>query len=399
MKKLRYFLNSFEIYIKKYFLFYAFLLQALITVPLLSRTSSAKTVNIINNFNESSVRVENDKSIRPILRVESDSKNTLTDLYTNFYYTNSATPHASFRHFYPGNSSLGTLNGENFAVSLQKQATFSIGDKYDWGYYLDNGLFGVYFKDELLPDRGYLKRRFGAKGFIFISDTLADKLLEVYNIQEKGVEGYKKLITDESYSILRLSLDNEQTESTFSINNIIYSNCRTAPRVLNLYGDFALPYGDNITMNQIKYCAEFDLKNDIFGTKKLLKLINEVGYDFKDSNFSFYSYNPNNNGYDLKTDIAIELANTNNKIDPLFYSISIIICLCYSFLCIYFNKKLLGCWLHYLIFGVLFSIILALTFFAPITLIGVAISSLSTLVGFIIVIPIRRKEHFYEFSI
>lgn len=383
----------------KYMPTMVFCLCSICSLLLMSQTSSTKVESWSNKFNN--YFFNNDISLNesPFIRIESDDKKTLMDLFMSYYYTNSSTVNSSFRHIYSGDSSFGSANGSQYKTVISKQDMFTIGQKYSWGYYLEYGLFATYYKDEILPDRGYLHRRFGADGFCFISDSLADKLLVEYGIDntqkdENGIPlGYRELITNKKYALLELFIDSETTNTKLCINNILYSNTRTGPRVKELYGDFCVAYGDRITMNQLSYCAEFDMKSDVYGTSTFIKSANAMGYNRDNSEYSIFKYDKDSKKYIRDVALENELQNIDFKRnETIFYSIPSILVLTFIPFIFYMKKQLMVNFLISTSIFLLYNIVLLFAFVPP--TMNIFVVAYYVLLFVILIIRIIKEGYF-----
>lgn len=251
----------------------------------------------INDYNRN---IDNDDFQNPILTIrknEDSIKKTgpfFDDLYEEFYYNFLV---SSIREKI-SNSSLKVDDSE---ISLYTQSTFSIRKQEEpsGGYYVDYGLFYAYFSDNILGNRGYLKIRNDCDSFVFISDKFADKLLEKY-----GLSSYEELILSDEYSILPVTLDNGQVLK-FSINNILYSSKRTAPRCSELYGsDFGLIYfKKDFLTNNLRISFEMDLDSSAFNMRNNFNTLESYGYNNSNSDFSFRIYDKQLDKY-LESDYA-----------------------------------------------------------------------------------------------
>ncbi len=397
-----------------------FLVCSIIPFILMKHTLNSKLNGWSNKFNNYYVDNFVSRETAPIIRIQSYEKNTLPDLYANFYYTNSSTVNYSFRQFYPGESYFTSYFGNDYSICLNKQTGFNIGEKYDWGYYLDNGLFSTYFKDEILPNKGYWTRRYNADAVCFISDTLANKLVLEYGIVEEitdnnRIEAYTKLINPESLEesvflpLLQLKIGAEDKNIKFCINNILYSEHRTGPRVQQLYGDFCVMFGDPYTDNQLKYCAEFDMKNDIYGNTAFLKRVDSLGYNINNSNFTFYKFNHFENKYNEITILKSSFEAIDfSKDDTLLYVFSSMISLgyiCYVFI---WKKDYL---IHLVIISSLFivyNLVLCFVFVEPLCNLFIVINYLAFLIIYGLRLFLSRTKkskrkggdfNYYEISI
>ena len=138
---------------------------------------------------------------------------------------------------------------------------------------VDFGLYASYYLEEVLGNRG----RFGnnCDSFVFISDTFADKLIELYGINSE--DPYRTLIQEEEYYVLPLTTGGGDTIK-FCINNILYSDSRSASRTYDLYGDFALFYYNGKVSPYLQLEFEIDLKDSPYSIKKTINDMEQLGY-------------------------------------------------------------------------------------------------------------------------
>ncbi len=375
---------------------FVFLICSVGQFVLMKQTLNSKLNNWSNQFNNYYVNNFVSRETAPMIRIQSKDKNTLPDLYSNFYYTNSSTVNYSFRQFYPGESYFTSYYNNDYSICLNKQTGFNIGEKYDWGYYLDNGLFSTYFKDEVLPNKGYWARRYDANAVCFISDTLADRLVVEYGIVDEvtdknRINAYTKLIEPKNpkhpeqepdfLPILKLKIGSEAKNIKFCINNILYSKFRTGPRVQQLYGDFCVMFGEPYTDNQLKYCAEFDMKNDIYGNSSFLKRVNALGYNKHNADYTFYIFNYSENKYkeifELKTSFqSIDFS----KDDTLLYLFSALISLGYACFIFVWKKDILFSLILISFLFIFYNLILCFVFVEPLCNLFTVINFLSILI-------------------
>ena len=205
--------------------------------------------------------------------------------------------------------------------------TFSIrtSEEAQGGYYLDGGLFYTYYSDDILGQRGYLTIRNGCDSFVFISDKFADYLLEKYNLNS-----YEELIKHNTYSTL-VSKDENGNEIKLCINNIVYSDKRSAPRCAQLYGDFfSIIYKNNRVASSSSTIFEIDLKNSTYSCSRVLNELNMMGYSVSDYNFSFRKFESDK--YVVRNDLNIYYndiyKNSSDFISYFLLVISILISLC-----------------------------------------------------------------------
>ena len=360
-----------------------------------------------NHLNDFYLNNDVEENRAPIIRIEDTKQKKFTDIFQNYYYCNSGTLISALRQFYNGESYLISTNKTQYKVCINEQDGYSIREKYEWGYYLDYGLFSTYYKDEYLPNRQYLERRYGANGFCFISDLLADKLVKEYDLQSFD-DPYKELITNEKYSLLRLQIGSDEKDVTLCINNILFSKYRNAPRINELYGDFCLIYGDKITMNELNYSVEFDMKSDNYGTKTFLKSLNAMGYNPKSFNYQILKYNDLIDKYERVPGLEEELKKIDFEArDDTFISVGLIII--FIFLIFLITCTLLKCldYMFYAICSFMFSIYFFITIFCylpPAANIPEVIIVLGLIVSFIIKLKnkqtaLHQKKGVYEVEI
>ncbi len=332
----------------------------------------------------------------PFIRIQSNEKRVLSDLENAFYYTNSSTVNSSFRHFCPEKTEFTSyLNKTSYPVSINKQPGQDIRyDKEEGPYYFGNGLFYAYFTDQVLPWPTYkTDRRFKTQGICFISDSLADKLVEEYQIKSSSkIESYKTLMLDENYAKLSLKLNGEDTGVSFCINNILYSEERTGPRVQQLYGDFCIAYGDSITSNNLYYCAEFDMKSDIYGNTTFLKQVNYMGYNKNNASFSFFKYNGENNAYFEDIKIKNEFYNISFNNDSLYVFGTVLCSALLLALLIIFRQKYLFTLLIVSSMFLLYNFVLFFIFVPPLCNLPIFINFLIVVVFSIIIKIYKYKK-------
>lgn len=219
--------------------------------------------------------------------------------------------------------------------------TFSIreNEENEGGYYLDSGLFYTYYSSELLGKRGYLQVRNGCDSFVFISDKYADFLLAQYNISS-----YEELILNNKYNVIT-SISETGKKINFCINNIIYTNKRSAPRCAELYGDmFCLaPDTHNIVAENTKIRFEFDLKNSVFSISSVLDNLYSSGFDVNSYRYEFAKYSDSIEGYIFDDRLHTTYIDIRNeRFNYVWVMLSIISCLpliLFAFYLFYFEKQ------------------------------------------------------------
>lgn len=282
-----------------------------------------------------------DDSFEPtIINVKKDfaanERKEYSSLYKNFYYNFMV---ETCREKIDNSISFDLSDSDSFSTELLTQPSFSIEttEKDGGGYYLDYGLYYTYYSDKILGERNYLLPRFNCNSFIFISDVLANELIDYYGISNVD-DPYAELITNEEYAVLPLMIDSADTSIKFSINNILYSDRRDGERTVELYNSFALiPYVSEV-MNNLDVSFEVDLKTNPYGNKTCIKNINELGYTTDNSTFSVYSYNRSTSQYEINTNLSANLANIwTNTNDVLLYALLIMTMLIGLGINFYFN--------------------------------------------------------------
>ena len=270
--------------------------------------------NSLNNYYDNhSLKAEE----APIINISKENTANYSDLFLNYYYCEEL-----FSLRYLCNDSVGFANKEhNFSsdIKLFKQNNYSINELYDFGYYIDYGLFSAYYDKEIFGiNRGWLDRRFNTDGFLYISDVFADQLLSFYSI-----DSYADLILNEEYCVLYTYVGD--TKYSFCINNILYSNERTANRVTQLYGEnFALCYYDNKVLDSLNWAIELDFKSDYYGTSRVLKGINTLDYKSDNSSIYFKIYDKNIGEYKIDEKLSYKYSKIDfNKSDLWFFALLI----------------------------------------------------------------------------
>lgn len=281
-----------------------------------------------------------DNSFEPtILNIKKNftatEKKEYSNLFKSFYYNFMV---ETCREKIDNEITFSLSDSNSFSTELLTQPTFSVdtSEESGGGYYLDYGLYYAYFSNQILGERNYLIPRFNCDSYIFVSDILADELINYYHITDVD-NPYAELITNEAYAVLPLTVDGIATPLKFSINNILYSNKRDGKRTVELYSSFALiPYFSNV-MNNLDISFEVDLKTNPYGNKTCIKNINELGYNVANSTFSIYSFDRSINQYAMNSKLSANLANIwTDSNDILLYILLIITTLIGLGLTLYF---------------------------------------------------------------
>lgn len=315
----------------------------------------------LNNYNERYTKTGYKQSY---IKITSKEKRDALydDLFNTFYYSDDS---GSIRQ-YMNNSVDFNLNGNSYNIRLYSQRTYYILNTLanDGGYRIDYGLFHAYFSDEQFGNKKtYLNPHFNCDSFIFISDTFADKLIAEYNLpnasEEEKQKSYLKLITEEDFAVLKIRID-EKYDVKLSINNIIYTNKRSAPRCLDFNEDFGTMLFNNKIKDYFNPAFEIDLKSYPFYTTSVLNKLKDLNYNIESYNFSFNTFDYKQNYYHERIELSDEFIAINNyKNNVLFLVIYLIICtfsiLYFSFIFVYTDLILKN---KLLILIFLFSILL-----------------------------------------
>lgn len=154
--------------------------------------------------------------------------------------------------------------------------------------YLDYGLYSPYYIDSDLINRNYSN----CDTFIYISDTIANKLIEKYDIkvaEDNYRDAYKELVMNDKYGIIHLLSDDISIQAR--IVNVLDSSSRNGPRTFELYGDFGLIHLNSHThKEELQARFEIDLKNNPSTIRSVFNTTLALGYNESNSNFSYAIY-------------------------------------------------------------------------------------------------------------
>lgn len=237
--------------------------------------------NVMNNYNYSTYY---DGFVNPMVDIRKENTILYNDLIRNYYYNFTV---GECRAMMDGDISLKFIDApDQYTIDLAVvgQDVFEVQEEISEGKYkIDRNMYYSYFKNEIFAGREYLQARFGSKSFIFLSDIIANQVLEHYSISS-----YQDLITTQQYSHVEIIKNGEPTGYQLSINNIVYSDERYAVRTTELYGGFGLCFFNNEMAEQgITGLFELELKVDPFGNKMNLKSIHRAGYSIDKTTYSF----------------------------------------------------------------------------------------------------------------
>lgn len=241
-------------------------------------------------------------------KIEKDGTPFYNDLFNVFHYNmldNGA------RTIVDSSTKLSFNNSEiaDCELVLTTQPTFSIvkknlGTEDNPVYHVDSGQYYSYFPEIVDRHRGGI-----TTSFVYISDTLANKIVDVLNVPgETIIEKYKNLVINESYCYRQIVINGSESVP-IAINNVLHSDYKDgqAIRFNELYGDFALIWADRIK-DKIELSFEIDLKTNPYGNKKIVKMIEEIGYTAPNSLFSIKTFDSDSYTINLDLSSRLELA-------------------------------------------------------------------------------------------
>ena len=310
-------------------------------------------------------------------------------------------------------------------LKLVVQNTSKIIDSIDLKtnfYPVDKNMFQSYFSGSQLkqiytqyfaetpPSQQEYQPRFGADSFLYISDTLAEKLITFYEITE--VENpYAELIGNEEYALLHLNVDGNENVMTASINSIIGSQVRFAHGVQSIYGDFAVSFvfANNAAFSSFSF--DVDFKVNQFGNRQTLNAIAALGYSVDNSTFEFYTYDYQNKAHIHNEKLDQEFVNLHSKSyfpETVFYILvvffSMLIVLVSFIKGEYGNKTnkiiLFSNYFAFLIFGFIANFVNLYFLYSVFPIIGLILISFLYLKGVFKVREIIKKDpEYFEISI
>ena len=298
-------------------LFFLFL-SASCTLPLFF-TSNFKIDYFSYKINDYNTNVKSNGFVEPILTIKkanqdsSDTNNIYPDLYRQFYYgfLVSSIRQVSVEGFELFNDS--NLIGR---IHVQQAFTIANSESSDGGYVLEGNLFRVYYPDGILDGASCRSARFNCDSFCFISDTVADYLLEKHNLHS-----YLDILNDEQYCVLPFTGEDGQTYK-LSINNIVYSNKMTASRCKEFDNFFVLGYYNAKLKDAIHFQFEIDLKSSPYSISSTLKIVHTLGYKTSNSSITFKTWSKQESKYKNRSDLDNYYLNVyKNNNDVLCHSI------------------------------------------------------------------------------
>lgn len=232
--------------------------------------------------------------VNPILRIQKKDTFTYNNLIQYFYYNFTT---GNCREMINEDVDFVFDDGYELSTACVGQDVFSINSKVEeQEYIVERNMYHSYYKNEIFENGINHIARFDTTTFVFVSDSIANKIVERYNLFDHD-EPYKEIITNEKYSKVTLKINGLVSPITCSINNILHSNKANGPRTTDLYGDFSLFYFNQTMASQMTSRFELDLKVDPYGNKQSFKVIKEMGYNTENSSFRFLKFNKKNNTY------------------------------------------------------------------------------------------------------
>ena len=319
----------------------SFSLNALCCTQLQDFQLDKMSYNLIN-YNKI---LGNSEYFSPILNVEKKEEKIIkdktpfyNDLFNQFHYnvlTNGA------RTLVNSNTNM-CVGDSYYGFKITVQPTYLVSNTNEGTdehpvYHLEYGQYYSYFPEIVQRHRGG-----NDVSFVFISDTLADKIVKKLNIPGDTIlDKYRELITNEKYCFLNMQID-ETKIARLSINNVLYSNFNDghSKRMSFLYGDFALAWIDSIK-NDLRLSFEIDLKTNPYGNKNVIKGLMQMGYDSSNSLFSIKSIDSEGTYHIDQTNTNVLYGAIENSSSVFWYVDIIFINLLTIFICFYlcFCKK------------------------------------------------------------
>ena len=321
MKKIFSFVTRFRVII----LNVAFVLSAILTCVLATNLSDYKIDTCLNQF------FSNVNAQDTYLSVSNAGENNddFNSLYYKFFWT---TLTSNARRKVSNKLNIEELPSQKSNLYVQDYFSLTKNEYSENRHYLHDGMFFTYFDNKA----AYVNSiRFECNGFILISDTFADLLLEKYGLENSGENSYLKLIENKEYAVLTYSDENGK-KIKFCINNVIDSSQRVGLRASDENAIFALTYCGYV--KHMSICFEADFKSDGYSSKNFVEAVYKSGFTTKNANFSLMKKNAA--GHYVKDEICSEqLKNAieSKPIDPVFYTFIVVIFIACIFLVFKFN--------------------------------------------------------------
>jgi hypothetical protein len=251
------------------------------------------------------------------------SNDNFNALYYNFFWTSLS---SNSRRKVNDKTIIDELNLQKTSLYFQDYFTIEKNEYSDDRFYLHDGMFFTYFDSSLVTVNSV---RFECDGFVLISDTLADLLLDKYGLANAGIESYKLLITEKQYAVLSYSFETGKTIK-LCINNVIDSSKRVGNRVKKENSAFALTYYAYIKDLPISF--ETDFKGNGYSPKAIIDTIYKAGYTTDDFYYSLVKKSESGQYIeDKKNSTNLNLALINKTADTLINVFISLICFCWFF--------------------------------------------------------------------
>ncbi len=207
-----------------------------------------------------------------------------------------------------------------YSVPMISQKTFGSVLRSNGYYSIDGGFYYTYFKS-------------GFSGqFFYITDTLADKLIEeiaTAEIKSKSkAEQYQALIDLQPTFSLTPNTP-AATAYPFVVRGVINTQLGSAPRAIELYGDFILSYElCSARHNRFEYHYEYEPKLNTWGNKTIFNAFSALYADsVNELAFSFKTFEKSSKAYVENASLTKEFAPIWEQKQTMFFLIPLLISL------------------------------------------------------------------------
>lgn len=309
----------------------------------------------IVNYNSVPGTSKYNPAIFNVKRNFGDENNVQEKLYTGLFQTYHYNQLVNGARVLVDNNTSFLIGTKNFEIKLTSQPTFSVDKNLfndeEFVHNVDAGQYFAYFEEIVSRHRGPSN-----SSFIFISDTIADKLVEYYQINgETQIDKYRTLILDEKYAFCSLKIDDDVVPVT--INNVLHSNypIGQATRFFEVYGDFGLIWLNRIS-SLVNTSFDIDLKTNPYGNKQVIHGVNGYGYNTSNSVFVLKTfeggqYLVNNN----LTNSLVNALHTDELISTIcVFAFLVVNALCVYIVCVYYKKMKFVYTKHFLLASLAF---------------------------------------------
>lgn len=221
-------------------------------------------------------------------------------------------------------------------IKLLTQPRFWISrkDNIPEGYFLEYGQYLTYFDRDVIKNGPMYEPRYGADSFVFISDVLADELINKHGI--KSSSPYEELINNPEYSLLTFDNDDTGIPFSLSINNVVHTKYRKAPTTVELYGDAFGLICFNGEMNKLlELSLSISLKTNPYTFKTVVQtILAQLGSEKDHVDFEIFpnqsSGNSSNKLKSAELNSILKKKNRDNLFTSLFYFTLIAGVTCFS---------------------------------------------------------------------